>query len=280
MAMGHRDAAASATRGSRMTADHVGGSRRLVEEDQTFGIEVGLGVEPGEARLLYIGAFLLGRVDCPSLRVMPWRMKKRTRPLMLVWTPCSRNRSRNSRRNICGRASQVFKINAACASMRCEVRSPPIRLAAISPSRRSWACQRIAVATPTPKRAAACRHEVPANGADDAATKIEGKGSTHDGTPAGTPPRNQNRCTSATPPDSGRAETALIKLRYLVLIVLYIPALKPHLSAALSPPSASPCPFGDGDLGADILGCRWRRMSSSGRPRRASGKDGAVFVVR
>ena len=50
---------------------------------------------------------------------------------------------------------------AACASVRCECRSPPIGLAAISPSARNLACQRIALALATPNRFAACPHEAP-----------------------------------------------------------------------------------------------------------------------
>ena len=71
MAVGHRDAAAPAARGSRMAAHHVGGGGRLVEEDEAVGVEVGLGVEPGEARLLHVRTLLLGRVDRPFLRLMP-----------------------------------------------------------------------------------------------------------------------------------------------------------------------------------------------------------------
>ncbi len=113
-------------------------------------------------------------------------MKKRARPLMLVWTPCSRNRSRNSRRNICGRASQVFKINAACASMRRgaiafhplgrdiaftpELGLPTARRGDTDPK----ACSRLPTRGPR------------FYGADDAATKIEGKGGTHDGARAAT----------------------------------------------------------------------------------------------
>ena len=51
---------------------------------------------------------------------------------------------------------------AACASVRCGCRSPPIGLAAISPSARYRACQRIALALPTPNRSAAYPHEAPA----------------------------------------------------------------------------------------------------------------------
>ena len=52
---------------------------------------------------------------------------------------------------------------AACASIRCECRSPPIGLAAISPSLRNLAYQRIALALATPNRSAACPHEAPAS---------------------------------------------------------------------------------------------------------------------
>jgi hypothetical protein len=49
----------------------------LVDEDQTFGIEIKLAFEPGLAPLQDVGAVLLDRVRRLFLRVMAWRAKKR-----------------------------------------------------------------------------------------------------------------------------------------------------------------------------------------------------------
>ena len=69
--MRHRNAAALAPRCPAITPLHVGGSRGLVEEDNTPGIEVQLPLEPGLARLHHVRAALLGDVQIPFLRVMP-----------------------------------------------------------------------------------------------------------------------------------------------------------------------------------------------------------------
>ena len=96
--MRHGDAAALAALGPAVAASHVGGRRGLVEEDNPFGIQVELPLEPVLARLHHVGTALLGGVQIPFFRLMPWRAKKRYSPLVLVVTPFSRKLSRNSRR--------------------------------------------------------------------------------------------------------------------------------------------------------------------------------------
>lgn len=54
-----------------MASHHVGGGRRLVEEDEAVGIELGLGLEPGQPRRLHVRTLLFGRMDRPFLRLMP-----------------------------------------------------------------------------------------------------------------------------------------------------------------------------------------------------------------
>ena len=158
------DAAARAAHRSPVTPFHVGGGCRLVDEHEPVGIKLELAVEPGLPPFPHVGAVLLTRVNSPFLRVMLWRAKKRCSPLVLVATPCSRSMSRNSRRYACGRASQVARIRAAGASIPCEFRSPPIGLAVTSPSCRKRAYQRMAVASPTPKRSAASVELRPSDG--------------------------------------------------------------------------------------------------------------------
>ena len=59
MAMGKAHAQARAAPTPPGAARHVGGRPGLVNEDQAFGIEVGLGVEPGAALAQNIRAVLL-----------------------------------------------------------------------------------------------------------------------------------------------------------------------------------------------------------------------------
>jgi hypothetical protein len=66
-------AAAAAAVGPR----HFGRGRGLVDEDQTFGIEIELAFEPGLAPLQDVGSILLGCVRGLFVRVMAWRTKKR-----------------------------------------------------------------------------------------------------------------------------------------------------------------------------------------------------------
>ena len=70
-------ALAAAAAAVAVGSSHVGRSPGLVDEHQTFGIEIELAFEPGLAPLQDVGAVLLGRVRGLFLRVMAWRAKKR-----------------------------------------------------------------------------------------------------------------------------------------------------------------------------------------------------------
>ena len=54
-----------------MAARHLGRGSRLVDEHQSFGIEIELAVEPGAALAQDIGPVLLDRVASLFLRVIP-----------------------------------------------------------------------------------------------------------------------------------------------------------------------------------------------------------------
>jgi hypothetical protein len=54
-----------------VTAGHVGGGPGLVDEDEAFGFEVDLTVEPVPALSQDVGAVLLDRVPGLFLRVIP-----------------------------------------------------------------------------------------------------------------------------------------------------------------------------------------------------------------
>ena len=79
----------SPARGPAVAPLHVGGGRGLVEEDHTLRVDVELPFEPGLARLHHVRTVLLGGVQIPFLRVMPWRRKKRDSPLRLAAAPLS-----------------------------------------------------------------------------------------------------------------------------------------------------------------------------------------------
>ncbi len=118
-------------------ADHLRHGGHLVKENQAIWIKVGLAIEPVLARGPHIRPLLLGRVDSPFLRVIPCRVKKRDKLLVLARTLRSESLSRSSRRKESGCSSLSRRIRAACASRRCELRSPPMGLGAICPSCRS-----------------------------------------------------------------------------------------------------------------------------------------------
>lgn len=75
MAMRDRGTATLTFGRSAIHPRHLGGRAALVDEDQTLGIEVGLGIEPGTSATCYVRAVLLGCVRRLFLRVTPWRLK-------------------------------------------------------------------------------------------------------------------------------------------------------------------------------------------------------------
>jgi len=60
-----------------MAAGHVGRGPGFVDEDEPFGIEIDLAVEPVMSLLQDIGTVLLDSMASLFLRVMPRRAKKR-----------------------------------------------------------------------------------------------------------------------------------------------------------------------------------------------------------
>jgi hypothetical protein len=72
-----------------MAAGHVGGGPGLIDEDETFRLQIELTVEPALALSQDVGAALLGRVPGLFLRVMAWRTKKRCSVPIPTATPRS-----------------------------------------------------------------------------------------------------------------------------------------------------------------------------------------------
>jgi hypothetical protein len=105
VAVRHRRPAPPAAGSPAVAAGHVGGGRRLVEEDQPIRVEVGLSLEPRLPCCPYVLPVLLGRVRRLFLRVIAWRAKKRAKPLVPVRTSRSASASRNSDRKMSGRSS-------------------------------------------------------------------------------------------------------------------------------------------------------------------------------
>ena len=124
-------------------------------------LTIDLPFEPLLTRGIYIAAPLLGGVRCLFLSVIFLRWKKRQSDAMPVDIPRRFNSSRNSASVISGFAVTASKINCECASMRCDLRSPPWRLGTMSPTSLRRPRQRIALAALTPKRSAACRQDMP-----------------------------------------------------------------------------------------------------------------------
>ncbi len=95
-------------------------------------------------------------------KVMPWRSRKRQIVLGAKLAPCPRlSRSASSANVMSTCASIAPRMTSPCASMRCERRSPPLGFAAVAPVSRHARSQRTAVATATPKRAAAALRDSP-----------------------------------------------------------------------------------------------------------------------
>ena len=79
-----------------VAAGHVCGGPGLVDEDQPFGIEIGLGVEPGPALAQDVGTVLLNRVASLFFRVIPRRWKNRDSADLEVAIPRAASRSHSS----------------------------------------------------------------------------------------------------------------------------------------------------------------------------------------
>src|SRR3954453_2352731 len=150
-------------RGPPIAPGHVGGSPSLVDEDQPFGIEIQLALEPGLAPPADVGPVLLGGMRRLFLRVIWWRRQKRQSALTLTCAPFWAKRAFNSGRVRSGTAASAAWIRSAWASVRPESRSPPCGFGRGSPPARRIPCQRMALDALTPNRAAAWRHDRPSS---------------------------------------------------------------------------------------------------------------------
>src|SRR3954464_13772367 len=92
----------------------VGGTPSRVDEDQRFGIEIQLALEPGLAPPADVGTILLGGMrrlfftrDLVFLRVIWWRRQKRQSALTLTKAPCSAKHAFNSGRVMSGTSARA-----------------------------------------------------------------------------------------------------------------------------------------------------------------------------
>ena len=124
MAMGHGGAASLASGRTPVKAGHLGVRGGLVDEDDPGRIEVELSFKPSFARRVHRAATVRRRA--PSfLRVILRRLKNRQSVPMATTTPRSFSRSRSSASVMSLLAATAERISSACASIRCEWRSPP-----------------------------------------------------------------------------------------------------------------------------------------------------------
>ena len=134
----------------------------LIDEHELRRIEVELAVEPVPAPLQNVGAILLQCVRGLFLNVQPWPRSQALKALRLIRTDCSAtSRSTISFSVMSLRSSISPTMKASCAS-RLEARRRPCGRGASSPIF-ARAIQRIALDTPTPNRAAACRADMPSS---------------------------------------------------------------------------------------------------------------------
>lgn len=166
-----------------MAAGHVGRRPGLVDEDEPFGIEIGLGVEPGAAPAQDVRAILLDGVAGLFFRVIPRRWKNRDRPDFDVAIPRAASRSQSSTSVWSRSSSKAAMTSSPRASIRCERVSPPCAFGAKQPVARRVASHRMTDETPTPKRLAAARRLIPAS----TAAKARARRSMESGLPISNP---------------------------------------------------------------------------------------------
>jgi hypothetical protein len=162
MAMWHASPAAfTAWRTSPQTR-HLGRQSGLIDEDELCRIEIELAVEPGAAALQDVGAILLQCMCGLFLYVQPRLRSQALNALRLIRTDCpSKSRTTISFSVMSLRSSISSTMKASCPSSR-DARRRPCGRGFNSPIF-ARAIHRIALDTPTPNRAAACRADMPSS---------------------------------------------------------------------------------------------------------------------
>jgi hypothetical protein len=141
------------------------------------------------------------------------RAKNRHKVATPTGTPASASSARISLNVMSGVRSSRPRISGACASIRPKRRSPPSGPGATEPAEHFKDAQRMALEIPTPKRAAAARHDDPASIA--ATTRSRRSTDSAFDMPVGSLPTdslNQIRSASGKRFDSVRSRGAQIKL--------------------------------------------------------------------
>ena len=136
-------------------AGRVAGSRHLVEEDERVGVKVGQSIEPRLTRGLHGGPLLFSRVQCPSLRVVPWCAKKRDRARWCWSARPARPGCRATHAGNVQAGPRRGRIRSACAPIAGRLSSMCVSLGSTRPCCASRCDQRLALDTATPNRAAA-----------------------------------------------------------------------------------------------------------------------------
>jgi len=152
-----------AARRTSVKSRHFGIGAGFVDKDEALRVKIDLPFEPLLTRGIYIAAPLLGGVRCLFLSVIFLRWKKRQSEAMPADIPRRFNNSCNSASVISVFTVTASKINCECASIRCDLRSPPGRLGTTSPASLRRLRQRIALAALIPKRSAARRQDKPSS---------------------------------------------------------------------------------------------------------------------
>lgn len=153
--MRHAGPAALAARGSSTHAGHLCGEAGLIDGHELRRFEVELAVEPVDAPLAYIGAIRLQCVRGLFLNVQPRPRSRALKALRLIRTDCSATSRSTISFSVMSLHSSVSPTMKASCVSRLEARRP-YWCGASSPIF-ARAIQRIALDTPTPNRAAACR---------------------------------------------------------------------------------------------------------------------------
>src|SRR4051812_42459112 len=156
-----RRAQAHASRRAAVQASHVGAGKALVDEHELRRIEIELGFEPVLTSLHHVGAVLLGSVQGLLLKVRPQRSRKVQIVPVLARTPFSATSRRRSSSMVASGAASITASGKSRWASSLEPGRRPCRRAERSPLSRRRSTHLIAVETPTSKRTAAWRADVP-----------------------------------------------------------------------------------------------------------------------